>query len=254
MCTMTVERRRDGVSLTVNRDELRGRAREIEPSIVRESPGHPVRVAPMDGERRGTWVGANDDGVIGCLLNRYRPGDEVLIGREDTPSRGWIIDELLTLRSPEVQGWLWDGFDPTPYPSFALVVLTPSGGSILKWEHGREAREQPLTLGWTMETSAFWQAGDVRAFRRTVFEQWCRDGCEAAGGVPTFNLLQDEDHPEWSPLMTRRQSMTRSVTHVRASFRERTLDLRYWRREGSEVVFADRPTTELSIPLFSGGG
>ncbi|MCP4898652.1 MAG: NRDE family protein [bacterium] len=254
MCTVTVLRGDDGVILTVNRDELRGRALEIEPSAGRRSPNHPLRVAPMDGHRCGTWVGANEDGVIGCLLNRYHANDMALVGRPETPSRGWIVDELLSFEASRIREWLCTSFDPSPFPSFALVVATPDEGSILTWEHGGDLERRTLPLGWTMETSAFWQADQIQEWRQAAFQRWLSEECEMDCGVPAFNLLHDEDHPECSPLMTRERSMTRSVTQVQVSLQDRSVVLRYWPRHEGYRIEANCPRTHLSVPLLAREG
>lgn len=252
MCTVTVLRRPDQVVLTMNRDELRERGAEIEPAIDRRTPHSPLRIAPMDGERKGTWVGVNEHGVAACLLNRYRPDDLEVIGRPETPSRGWIVEELLSLSEDRVDDWLRDELDPTQFPSFTLIAVTAKSGAVLTWERGGTLERRWLSEGWSMETSAFWQADQVQAWRRDAFARWCEGGHRMVAGVPDFNLVRDTSHPEFSPVMTRRRSMTRSITQVKISTRASRVDLRYWHREGERPIDASLPTSELTLPLAGG--
>jgi uncharacterized protein with NRDE domain len=96
MCTAVLRWDRDGVLVAMNRDERRDRADELPPRI---DDGGPTRLlAPRDSERGGTWIGANEFGLVALLLNGYVTGDLDLIGRPDVPSRGTIVPGLLAPR------------------------------------------------------------------------------------------------------------------------------------------------------------
>jgi hypothetical protein len=250
MCTVTIHRGAERTLVTMNRDEARGRAEEAPPSLVEES-GRPSWLAPTDGEKGGTWFGINDRGVAAGLLNAYVPGDLALYGRSDVPSRGSIIPELLG-RDPE-QGlsWLHHEFDPTPFPSFTLVVVGPGFAECFAWRLDGGVEITPVEDGWTMVTSSFWRGDDVVPWRHEAFHQWLEGGPATRAGIPTFNLLEIADMREWSPFATRSFSLTRSITQAEIRANESVARLKYWRREGENPITPDRPSASHTLRLGS---
>jgi hypothetical protein len=252
MCTATVLRRSDRVLLTMNRDERRDRAAELQPRLNED--GRLGWIGPADGERGGTWIGANAAGVAACLLNGYAPGDLELFGRPDVPSRGFIIPELLRHDADAAREWLADGIDPAPYPSFTLVVLTPAWGQLLRWRLDDGLSRRRLDEGWSLVTSSFWRTEEVEAWRHQEFLRWLEDGGDCRHGLPSFNLLEAPGRREWSPFMTRPLSITRSITQLEISSGEEPIRLRYWRRDGEADVDPAFPTATLELESAVGAG
>jgi uncharacterized protein with NRDE domain len=248
MCTVTVLHTGDRVLVTMNRDERRSRGNELPPAEA--GGGHVPRwVGPADGARGGTWFGASDHGVIACLLNAYEPGDLALLGRDDVPSRGGIIPRLLALERQAGRRWLRSELDPSPYPSFTLVVVTADAGELVIWRSGRELGLEPIDEGWTMVTSSFFNADEVVPWRHRQFQRWRDSGEEEVDGVPAFNLLEVDGRREWSPLMTRPFSITHSLTQAELRPSESSVRLRYWRRDGESAIDTERPTAAVHLPL-----
>lgn len=249
MCTLTIDRRAGRLLLTMNRDERWTRAPERPPALHPAAGGGRAWVGPADGERGGTWIGANDDGVVACLLNAYAPGDLDLIGRPDVPSRGEIIPGLLARGRDGVERFLDDELDPTRYPSFTLVVATLEGARALRWTLDHGLAHEALAEGWSLITSSWWRAGEVVAWRQGRFAEWLADGAPFAGPLPAFNLLEAAGAREQSPFMTRSFSGTRSVTRVEVD-RERSLvGMRYWPRPGDGAIDPERRPAELELAL-----
>jgi len=71
--------------------------------------------------------------------------------------------------------------------------------------------------------------------------------------VPTFNLLEVPGRREWSPLMTRPISITRSLTQAELRSGAVCLVMRYWRRDGESAISPDEATavTELELAKAS---
>lgn len=251
MCTVTLFRSAERLLVTMNRDERRTRADEREPRRA-GGRGHPRWIGPADGDTGGTWFGANDRGVVSCLLNAYAPGDIELFGRDDVPSRGGIIPELLT-RSPEEAGhWLEAEFDPSPYPSFTLLLATPETTDVFSWRLDTGVARTALKNGWVMVTSSWWRTAEVVQWRREQFKSWRDEGASEVNGVPSFNLLEVPDRREWSPMMTRSFSITRSLTQAEVRRGASKLELRYWRRDGERPVDPSRPTTAENLSFAAG--
>ena len=251
MCTVTVFRGPDRVLVTMNRDERRSRAGEIAPREA-GGDGRPAWVGPADGAKGGTWFGANDRGVTACLLNAYSTGDLALLGRDDLPSRGGIIPRLLEQEPEQGRAWLRDGLDPAPFPSFTLVVVTPGWGEAHSWRLDRGVTVSSVPDGWSMVTSSLWRSREVVAWRHERFEEWRRDGAAEIAGVPAFNLLEVTGLREWSPLMTRPVSITRSLTQAELRAGSRRITMRYWRREGSSPISPGKPTAVTELELAGG--
>lgn len=247
MCTVTVFREQGRLLLTMNRDERWTRAPERPPALQPAAGGGRAWVAPADGERGGTWIGANDDGVVACLLNAYAPGDLDLIGRPGVPSRGEIIPGLLARGRGEVGRFLEEELDPTRYPSFTLVVATPEGARALCWTLDRGFAHDALGEGWSLITSSWWRAEEVVAWRQKRFAEWLAAGAPFAGPLPAYNLLEEAGAREQSPFMTRSFSGTRSVTQVELGPGRAAAAVRYWARPGEGAIDPQRPTAELEL-------
>lgn len=248
MCTVTLFRSTERLLVTMNRDERRTRSDERPPRRA-GGDGAPHWIGPADGDTGGTWFGANEWGMVSCLLNAYAPGDLELLGRDDVPSRGGIIPHLL-IRSPrEARRWLEEEFDPSPYPSFTLLLATPEATQVYSWRLDTGVGKTTLEDGWAMVTSSWWRTAEVVEWRRAQFESWRIAGAPEVHGVPSFNLLEVADLLEWSPMMTRPFSITRSLTQAELLRGRSKLTLRYWRREGELPVNPMRPTDVTDLPL-----
>jgi len=248
MCTVTVLRGADRLLVTMNRDERRRRAEELAP---RKAGGgdRPAWIGPADGAKGGTWFGANDRGVVACLLNAYAAGDLALLGRDDLPSRGGIIPRLLAQSPEQARAWLRSGFDPSPFPSFTLVVVGAGWGEAYAWRLDRGVTVSAIPDGWSMVSSSLWRSGEVVAWRQARFDEWLREGAHEIEGVPAFNLREAPGRREWSPLMTRPVSITRSLTQAELRAGSNRLTMRYWRRDGESAISPSEPTAVSDLEL-----
>lgn len=249
MCTLTVRRAtpESDLLVTMNRDEAMVRAPEHPPKL-HESPAGPTWVAPHDGERGGTWMGANDSGLIACLLNFYLPDESLLPDREGTkPSRGAIIPELLERGdTADAMAWLLGDFDPEPYPSFDLHLISTESIHRLIWVRDGRFTCEEVKGEWNVYSSSGWDSAEVAEWRTQRFHEWLDRGCPMIGSVPEFHLLQEEGHAERSPLMKRDWSETRSVTQARISATDKRVYLGYW--SYPEPMIESRGE-RMSIPL-----
>ena len=103
-----------------------------------------------------------------------------------------------------------------------------------------------------MVTSSWWRTAEVVEWRREQFKSWCDEGASEVNGVPSFNLLEVPDRREWSPMMTRSFSITRSLTQAEVRRGASKLELRYWRRDGERPVDPSRPTTAENLSFAAG--
>ncbi|MGB0144065.1 MAG: NRDE family protein [Akkermansiaceae bacterium] len=128
MCTLTWQRDPEGaLSVHFNRDERKTRP-IAEPPILCEEDGVSF-LSPRDPLGGGTWMLANELGLVVCLLNRWE-----LKGRSiDHPqSRGQLVWSLASLKSPhQVADRLLDLHD---YQGFTLVVFSKKGDRSFEWD------------------------------------------------------------------------------------------------------------------------
>jgi hypothetical protein len=198
-------------------------------------------------------MGLNDHGLVACLLNGYVTEDLELMGRPGVPSRGEIIPSLLAQPPSEVWGWIDDGLDPTPYPSFTLLVMDLERGVELRWRRCEELVRQPMAAGWTMASSSFLRPDEILPWRRDRFTDWVAVGAPTTAGIPDFNLLEEPGCRDRSPFMTRPYSATRSVTQAVVDGARSEVALRWWPRSGDGPVRADHPETTMSLGLVATG-
>ena len=229
MCTLTVFKSSDKLLATMNRDEALTRAPEMPPK-VHEIPGGGNWIAPHDSAKGGTWMGANSFGVIACLLNAYLPGESLL---PDTTgryrSRGEIIPNLLECGTVDAAiAYVENELNPEDYPSFNLLIFGPQTAKCITWLRQGELIWQDIDKAWTLRSSSGWDSKEVKAWREELFKDWINAGEAKIDHLPKFHLIQEEGNEEWSPLMKRTWSATRSVTQVEIDLALGEGALRYW--------------------------
>ena len=230
----------------MNRDETLTRVLEMAPEIVK----HPDTdwIAPRDGDKGGTWIGVNTQGVFACLLNAYLPGESLL---PDTSgrfrSRGEIIPRILEA-GPLKAGLdiLESRLEPASYPSFTLIIGDESHRFEYQWLHEGGLVSRKLSGRWNLWSSSGWDSAEVAAWRDCRFQQWQDEGEEYVDTLPSFHLIREEEHEDRSPLMRRSWAATRSITQVRIDTEAGEVQLRYWPQPEPG---GGPPATSLSRPL-----
>jgi len=236
MCTVTLRCGAGSVLLTMNRDELYGRAPEEPPRRIPGEPGRPSWVAPFDSASGGTWIGVNDRGVVSCLLNGYEQADASLRGDPAVPSRGSIIPRILEDQDGAGAARLPTALDFSAYASFTLLVASKDGGEIVRWRRGAGLAREQVLPGWTFLTSSSWSEPEVALWRRGAFDAWLAEGQPEIHGVPTLHLVARAGDEATAPFMTRDQSATRSITQVRVDASRAAASLTWWPRAARAPV------------------
>ncbi len=129
MCTLTFIPRDNGYYLAMNRDERISRGLAAPPARI--ELGETSAIFPRDVEG-GTWIAANDLGLGFALLN----WNDVISNGEKllkTRSRGFVIQDVVHLRSlDQVQGRL-NLLDLTGILPFRLVGVFPANKQLWEW-------------------------------------------------------------------------------------------------------------------------
>ena len=152
MCTVTWAPVDGGYELFMNRDELHTRGPALPPA--RKTHDGVTYIAPTDSDAGGTWIAANEHGVVACLLNNFPSMLRMASGadrRVDTTrlprgaeSRGLIPPALMAARSlTELDSHLRH-LDHTQFNPFYVFALGPGGVSSTASLHG-DGQPPPVT-------------------------------------------------------------------------------------------------------------
>lgn len=131
MCSVSWIRDAAGLHVFMNRDERRSRAPERPPRVFARAGVR--RIAPEDGAAGGTWIAANEFGLVVLLVNGYLHDDA---RRTDEPrSRGLLVDDMAAARSSLELADALRATDLTPYRSFRMLALHPDDdGCVATWD------------------------------------------------------------------------------------------------------------------------
>ena len=224
MCTVTIVPFDAGVRLVCNRDERRTRP-DARPPAVRSTPSG-AAVYPVDPASGGSWVGANDDGLVAALLNRTPAR---AIRRSDVPvSRGGIVPAMLACSSIDDAVAALAALDCACYEPFTAVVANRS--RVVALTHGgngccsRQAYNLTAPLLFTSSS-----LGDdlVEPRRRSLFAQLVLASTDALAGQHIFHRHQWPDARHLSVRMERVDAATVSRTTI--DLRHRAVNVTYTR-------------------------
>ncbi len=140
MCTLTWWREQDRYGVFFNRDEKKDRP-IAEPPAVRQLNG--IRfLSPRDPRAGGTWMLANEFGVIVCLLNKWHLGGvssasksrgQLVLGMGEIQTAKKAVERLTDLEN---------------YPPFSLFTMDGEGECFWEWDGKALVKEEahmPLT-------------------------------------------------------------------------------------------------------------
>jgi len=152
-----------GYDLFFNRDEKRARL-PGHPPVVFEQDGMRF-IAPLDGDRGGTWIAVNESGATCCVLNGPVTGNILR-----PLSRGVLPLHVVTMPGyAEIQHYL-EQADFTPWAPFTVLILSPLGTALIcRWD-GDRRRLESTSSSMGMLTSSSFDTERVVRYRREEFE------------------------------------------------------------------------------------
>lgn len=225
-----VEERRDRPLLRVmfNRDEARARPVSLPPETMRCRER--LAIYPVDPQSGGTWIGVNDAGLVGAILNASatfagarKPGDPPRPPAER--SRGLILPRVLEASNlvsaiDIVRELEREAFKTLPF----RLWLSDAGEHVVCVFDGRrlaigavEAFDRPLMLASS-------SLGDelVLPTRREAFEQELGRGVTTRDAQERVHACRDLSRGELGVLMSRADARTvsRTTLEMHASFAE----------------------------------
>lgn len=218
MCTVSILPTETGFCVMHARDELRTRSAEAAPAWRTLENGQRANW-PTDADAGGTWVGVREDGLFLGLLNLNLSDDELdPLMPKPTRSRGLVIPALIESKSVSAAVEMLGGMDLIGMKPFRLVLAGFEGGETLL----AAARFDGMQLTMATELGSLkkpecWASsglGDVLVqCRLPLFD-------EMVGVDPTienlrkFHWFQWEDQMAFSPMMSRVDARTSSVTTI----------------------------------------
>jgi uncharacterized protein with NRDE domain len=210
VCTISIIPTGVGLRLGCNRDEQRTRPEALPPE-TRLSGRRAVR-CPIDPASGGTWVGANDIGLVAALLNRSARHPSA--GRA-TQSRGTIVPTLLAHASITQALDAGLALDARTFEPFSVVLLQHATGWVLTSDGHTIATARLATDRPVMLTSSSLGDAVVEGPRRTLFEAMVlRDAHAWRRAQHRFHRHQWADRPEVSVVMVRPDARTVSRTTI----------------------------------------
>jgi len=208
MCTLSWRESEEDLEIFFNRDELKTRSRADPPRLF-TSPSGTRYLAPIDPDGGGSWMAANERGLLVCLLNRWH-----IDAPPATRSRGAIILSLIDCESiDDIAEQLPDlAKDTKPFDLIAFSGKEKVGYS---WDGevlSPFAPDLPLT-------SSSFRFEDVRDAR---FKSFATKSCS----LETFHADDDETPSAYTVRMNRPDAQTWSRSQVRIS--TKGIDWSYW--------------------------
>lgn len=237
MCTLTIWRDSGHFTITMNRDDAQAR-QESPPKLQHGASG--AFISPRDVQAGGSWIAANDRGLIACLLNRYDPAPQ---GRA---SRGDIVLRAMEMANAQAAAL---ALSPAPgeYSPFTCLLLDRAHSVRLDWNGAQITRETLVPEPLDMLTSSSWREHDVRTRRSGVMASLTAAANELGDMIDAFHCHTEPDGDAWTPMMQRPASLTKSITRVRASLEK--IEMSYWRRDSVIARGLTAPDVVLAMPF-----
>lgn len=221
MCTVTVVRADSSAAwcagparfrLVCNRDEQRSRP-PSSPPVCRQL-GARAAIMPIDPTSGGTWIGANDAGLIACLLNTNPPTSdphraEAGTARRELRSRGEIVPALLGSSTIEEARGRAGGIDARWFPPFRVLVLGAEACTIVSSDGASLSITDPAPLESTMLLTSSGLGDEVvECPRREVFEELMFSARDRFAAQDEFHRHRWPRAPQLSVLMSRPDART----------------------------------------------
>ncbi len=209
MCTLTWRTDGPGLELRFNRDELHARSPAEPPRVV----VGPARrwVAPLDPDGGGTWLGANDAGLVVALLNGYRRGD---VEARPWRSRGSLVVDLLQLDDSDAVLEHLRAADLRDLRSFQIHAWSGGAALLASWDGASLRHERVERCEAPLSSSSRDPLGAARD-RETLFLRLRAECDDEAEVHRRFHASHEPVRGPTSPCMHRDDARTQSHSLVR---------------------------------------
>jgi hypothetical protein len=221
MCTVTVVPHQKGIRVMCNRDERRSRPAALPPQV--HDLGRRLAAFPVDPRGGGSWVGANDAGIVVSLLNVSGPSQSS--SQVPKRSRGLIVREVLRCGSLSDVLETVAVLDARQFDMFRLVAMHRLTAVDVTTDGVRTAIRPQITIDAPLLfTSSSLGDALVEAPRQQLFQEMVVERrSEWLRGQARFHRHQWPLRPEISVRMERDDALTVSRTIVDVTRARRSL-------------------------------
>lgn len=212
MCTVTILPLQSGIRMACNRDESPLRPAALPPRII--SLGKRRAVMPIDPVSGGTWIAANDAGLIVTLLNFYAaPHDRNAPAPKR--SRGAIIPSVLDAASLDEAFARTGAIAADDFADFRLVLADRASVAEVLLDKRTLTRKPPAPIdGPLLFTSSGLGEAVVGPPRRALFEEFFASAEDWRVQQDAYHRHSWPDRRHLSVCMRRPDARTVSYTVV----------------------------------------
>lgn len=216
MCTVTWLWEPERFTLLFNRDEQRTRPLADPPRVL-DVNGHAI-LAPRDGQAGGTWLAANQQGLVVCLLNYYERDTGGVSRPVGTPeSRGLLVLEAASGSNLAALTETLAGRSLSRVRPFHLLAFDTrtSGGRYWLWD-GVDVQVEEIDDALCPVTTSSYASQAVVAYRRSLLHSWMdlAGGALSVDAMERYHHSRHEEADAYSVFMSRPDAQTVSVTRV----------------------------------------
>ena len=211
MCTVSIFKDKNSISVFMNRDESISRS-ESPPSWNSNNI-----LCPTDSKKGGTWIAVNKESNWGCLLNHY---PEIELPELEFRSRGEILPKSLNTNDHKKA---LKELNLSSYRPFKLILGSKTNFSTYIWDFNPNNNikiEKTSSISETEDkqiyliSSSSFKEEEAKKFRKKQFDDWHTDSQEFIDGFPSFHLSAAGDS-YLGILVKREKSETKSIISLK---------------------------------------
>lgn len=120
MCSLSWRVFEDHLCVVFNRDELHSRSRALQPQLFNSAQAD--YLMPKDPDGNGSWIAANEHGLVITLLNNYQ--GQLKPQSDELMSRGLLVKQAAKKKTIEQIAELMAGLELAQIQPFTLCVLS----------------------------------------------------------------------------------------------------------------------------------
>ena len=208
MCTVTCCRVSGGFVVRMNRDESLARAHGMPPRVM--DVGGTRVLCPLDAEHGGTWIGANEHGVVVAVLN----GDPAMVtGDGPWRSRGLVALAALAAPSAAAATDVLRATDPSRHRPFTALAVDRLGVASAVEATPAGIRHRTLALPAILASSSVAHHEAIAA-RTAHFADWILGADDVDARLAAFHGTHAPQRGPLSVCMHRDDARTVSASCV----------------------------------------
>jgi uncharacterized protein with NRDE domain len=230
----------------MNRDERRNRHEAGLKNVINNG----IKCCyPVDGLAGGTWIGASENGIVICLLNRYQV--PIL---EEAKSRGGIIPAALAQSSFDNINDFIARSDYKDHNGFDCIVASQTAAIHFSWDRKTLSKKILDLRKPQLFTSSSERLTEVSRYRQQLFDQWVSQRSindkTNDDNANCFHFQQAHKQAASAVMMSREHTHTKSFVTVELETKKTTLQYFDDAQKLTNQNLSDcKPTKQWSAPM-----